>query len=189
VQLKSISIPTWTVTAIATVLSVIVIAIDVAPGTHMKDVLVFWRRRDPLPGSRAFEKSSLKRDTRIDQAALRKAVGGKFPRAAADQNALWYKLFKSLDDDHVVQAMYFDFLLFRDLAWLSIVLALFVLLNLFLDPPLPRLLWFEVGAFSLLYLLFGRAAAERGHRLVNQVLATVSVYPAKAKRYLRGHKG
>jgi hypothetical protein len=177
VHLQSIPPPTWIMTALTTVLSAVVIAVGSLPGPNGKAVLVFWRRRDPLPGSRAFNKANLDSDTRIDRERLREVVGGKFPRIGQEQNATWYRLFKSLEEDTTVQAMHFDYLLFRDLAWLNIVLASLALANVVLWPPSVRLLGIGAAVFGLLYLLFRRAASERGYRFVNQVLVAVSVRP------------
>src|SRR4051812_6294121 len=70
VGLQAIRASSWVVTALTTVFSILVVALDSLPGPHGKAALVFWRRRDPLPGSRAFEKSTLDSDTRIDRTRL-----------------------------------------------------------------------------------------------------------------------
>ena len=176
-HLRSISAPTWIMTALTLAFSVVVFAVDSLPGSDGKAVLVFWRRRHPLPGSRAFDKANLDGDTRIDRERLREVVGATLPRTPQEQNSIWYRLFKSVENDTMVQAMHSDYLLFRDLAWLSIVLAGLALANIVLWPPSAQLLGIGAGAFGLLYLLFRRAASERGHRFVNQVLVTVSVRP------------
>ena len=48
--------------------------------------LVFWRWRDPLPGSRAFTKYA-QQDVRVDLAALTSKFGA-LPTSPRDQNAL-----------------------------------------------------------------------------------------------------
>jgi hypothetical protein len=174
VHLASVPVSSWIGTVLSSVVSLVVLAVDAVPGTHAKAVLVFWRLRDPLPGSRAFDRASLDRDTRISRERLLESVGGKFPRAAREQNAAWYRLYKTVEADPVIQAMHFDFLLFRDLAWLSVVLCALALgACIFGHAPL-RLLGGAALAFALLYLLFRTAAAERGHRFASQVLVAAS---------------
>lgn len=175
-DLKAISAPMWAVTAVGTVFSVLVVAINLLPGPDLKAILVFWRWRDPLPGSRAFEKASLERDTRIDRERLRGVVDGKFPRAAKDQNKTWYRLYQSVQSEPVIEEMQFEYLLYRDLAWASIVLGVLALASHVVSPPpfFGRGLLVPAG-FAALYLIFRRAAAVQGQRFVNQVLVTVSV--------------
>lgn len=178
-QIKTVPAPSVIVTVLTTVLSVVVVAIESLPGPNGKAALIFWRRRDPLPGSRAFEKASLDRDTRIDRDRLLQVVGGKFPRGAQDQNSTWYRLYKSLSNDTTVQAMHYEYLLFRDLAWLSVVLGALALANLVVWPATSATLAILALGFAILYLLFRTAARERGYRFVNQVLVTVSAAPVK----------
>lgn len=178
-QLKDVPPPIGLVSVLMLVASIVVAAIEDLPGPDAKAVLIFWRRRNPLPGCRAFDKSNLDRDTRINQDRLRQVVGGKFPRTARDQNSTWYALHKSLAKDVTVQAMHFGYLAFRDLAWLSIVLAVLALLSVALHPQSVVRLAVSSGAFLVAYLVFRGAAMKRGHRFVNQVLVTVSVAPVK----------
>jgi hypothetical protein len=177
IQLRTIPAPAWITAAVTTVFSVLVVAIDSLPGPNLKAFLVFWRRKDPLPGARAFDKASLDRDTRIDRERLRGVVGGTFPRAAKEQNSTWYRLYKSVQTDVAVEAMHYHYLLFRDFTWVSVVLGALALVNLIFSPVAPgvRALWVP-AIFAALYLIFRRGAAERGQRFVNQVLVTVSVF-------------
>jgi hypothetical protein len=84
----------WPLKFIAPLLSIIVMAVDSIPGPYVKAVLVFWRVRNPLPGSHAFDKAKLDRDPRIDKARLRALAGGRVPRSGLEQNGLWYKLYR-----------------------------------------------------------------------------------------------
>jgi hypothetical protein len=151
--------------------SVIAAAVESLLGPDAKATLIFWRARHPLPGSRAFDKANFDRDTRIDRDRLREVVGGKFPRSAADQNAVWYRLYRLVSTDTTIHEMHIDYLTFRDLAWFSVVLCSLSLANLvFAAAGRPAV--FTTLAFAAMYLLFRTAAAERGHRFVNQVLVS-----------------
>jgi hypothetical protein len=79
--------------------------------------LVFWRWRHPLPGCRAFSVHA-KRDARINLPALRVRLG-TFPKNEPDQNAMWYRLYRSIEHDLAVAQVQKDFLFTRDLAALS----------------------------------------------------------------------
>jgi hypothetical protein len=134
-----------------------------------KAVLVFWRFRHPLPGARAFSVHAAA-DPRIDLVALRKNVG-EFPTAQRDQNAKWYGLYKSVDSDPSVVDSHKNFLLFRDLAAMSLLLV----------PAVPLAMYFagidttrmQVCAALFLgqYLLTAFAARTTGIRFVQNVLA------------------
>jgi hypothetical protein len=79
-----------------------------------KAVLVFWRFKYPLPGSRAFSVHAPV-DPRIDLAKLEKNVG-KFPVSERDQNSKWYGLYKQVDSELSVVDSHKNYLLFRDIA-------------------------------------------------------------------------
>lgn len=189
VRLQDVSLPKWIGSAVAIVLSVLVAAIESIPGDQRKAALIFWRLRDPLPGSRAFEKANLSRDARIDIGRLKNVLGGSLPRTPKDQNSTWYGMFKLLEHHPPIQAMHFDYLLFRDWAWLSLVLAAvagaLALTGTVMGFGAPGLLGIAAGVFVALYLLFRQAASERGSRLVNQVLVTAIIDVDAMKRLRR----
>src|SRR5262245_38975416 len=84
--------------------------------------LVFWRWHDPLPGSRAFSRY-VHLDPRIDIAALKSKVG-PFPTEPSKQNALWYKLYKSVENDSRVLHVHRLYLLTRDYAGIAFMLLI-----------------------------------------------------------------
>lgn len=134
-----------------------------------KAILVFWRRKDPLPGARAFSVHA-PADHRIDLGKLRKNVG-EFPVAERDQNSKWYGLYKQVDLDPSVVDSHKNYLLFRDIAAMSLLLV----------PTLPLVLYFSsvdstrilVSALWFLgqYLMTVFAARTTGIRFVQNVLA------------------
>lgn len=137
----------------------------------LKAALVFWRPRHALPGHRAFSKYA-KGDPRIDVAALLGRLGD-FPAEPVAQNVLWYRLYRHHREDASVLDANRRFLLFRDLATLSFLLAIVV-------PIVMK--WLGMGAtvapaaavFAVQYLIALVAAQQAGIRLVRTVLAIES---------------
>src|SRR5689334_18139634 len=62
---------------------------------EMKSRVVFVRWRNPLPGCSAFSRYA-KNDVRISFSAIQRLFG-PLPEDPREQNALWYKLYKSVD--------------------------------------------------------------------------------------------
>jgi len=170
--LFELPLPPWLQTIAVPVLTlVLVMALGAIPGDHGKAVLVFLRVRNPLPGCRAFEKASMMRDPRIHVEDLRTALGGSFPRAAIEQNATWYRLYKSIAAEPDIEGVHFEYLLFRDLTWLTILFLSTSAFSFVLVGP-SHVPFFLLSLFFLaLAALFRHAAAERGVRFVNSVLA------------------
>jgi hypothetical protein len=132
--------------------------------------VVFLRWRDPLPGSRAFSKLLLS-DSRIDVKKLT-AKHSPFPSAPAEQNALWYKLYRSVSGLPEVSHVHRDFLMNRDLAVMSIMLIV-------IGAPLSAIYATKAALvlaaiYAVEFLLFRLAAANYGRRLVTTVLAIKS---------------
>lgn len=133
--------------------------------------LVFWKWRNPLPGSRAFSKIMYS-DPRIDPEALRTHVD-PLPDRHVDQNRLWFKWYQEYKNEAAVEQVHREYLFTRD--WTGLV-ALFVI------SLGPLALWQmdskTAGIFVLLlalqYLLVRRAAKNHGERFVASVLAVKS---------------
>ncbi len=131
--------------------------------------IVFLRWRDPLPGSQAFTKHG-PADPRVDMKALESSFG-PLPTAAREQNALWYRMYKSVGSDPAVSQVHRAFLFTRDYA----CLALFALLVLgtagFIQIPSARTALGFAGLLAIQFLLARRAARTHGVRFVTTVLA------------------
>ncbi len=159
---------------VATVVApVIVLLLTSLISSDAKAVLVYWRLDDTLPGHRAFSTYAVN-DSRIDLDSLRKNIG-VFPEKAKDQNTTWYKLYKKVDSDVAVAQAHRHYLLFRDLATLSLLLA-----------PISAILLYALDASLAssgitLALLIGQyvatavAARHNGVRFVTNVLALHAV--------------
>jgi hypothetical protein len=136
---------------------------------NYKHRLVFWRWEDPLPGSRAFTLYA-PQDDRIDIEALRKNVG-PFPTTPREQNALWYRLYKEVITDVTVVESHQNFLLFRDIASMSLVVSVLTPAGVFAAQVSTPVIWTIVIFFILQYVLFVLPARNCGVRMVQNVLA------------------
>lgn len=136
---------------------------------NVKAILVFWRITYPLPGSRAFSVHA-PADHRIDLATLEKHVG-EFPVGARDQNAKWYGLYKQVDSDPSVADSHKNYLLFRDIAAMSLILVLAVPAVMYFNGIDPSRILICVVWFLGQYLVAAFAARNTGVRFVQNVLA------------------
>lgn len=144
-----------------------------------KAVLVFWRARDVLPGHRAFT-AFLDGDPRVDRAAIEKDLG-TLPTNPKEQNAAWYKLLKKHEYDPRVEEAHQQFLLFRDLAAISVLPMPFILGAIATGALQTRAGLWGIAALLIQYLACAVAARNHGNSLVSNVLAVHSV-SVKAKR-------
>ena len=131
--------------------------------------LVYWRWSNPLPGSFAFSRYA-QRDARIEMAALRR-ITGDWPADPRQQNAAWYRLYKSVEHEPAVMDVHRHFLLTRDYA--AIAFLMFVVagpLGLWLLPSTATAAAY-IGLLLLQYLLARQAAANYGVRFVTTILA------------------
>lgn len=152
---------------------VIATVLNALPSPDLKAALVYWHRRHALPGHRAFSVYA-SRDTRIDVPRLLKFFKGKFPSDPSDQNAAWYKLYRTVREDVTVASAHKAFLLLRDYTTLSasflIVFGPWALVSV---PNRDVALLF-VAWLAAQYLIVRQAAYNAGIRLVTNVLAVKS---------------
>lgn len=139
--------------------------------SHQKAVLVFWKLKNPLPGSEAFSKLS-KNDTRIDRAKL-KSVYGSLPKSPIEQNKLWYKIYKKNSSNMIVSDSHRAFLLARDLTSLCILFVVFLGIPVLIIGKWPISLYYFMGLL-LQYVIVVIGAQNRGRRFVTNVLAIES---------------
>ena len=138
-----------------------------------KALLVFWRWPNPLPGHRAFS-HYLRRDPRIDPERLRDQIGA-FPEDPREQNNRWYAIYRKHRDEPSVAGAHKDFLLTRDLTWLSVVflLSLGSLAISVGESPTQR--FYYPACLLVQFLLTAVAARRNGIRFVLNVLAIEAV--------------
>jgi hypothetical protein len=129
----------------------------------MKARIVFLRWNDALPGHRAFTVYA-PRDSRIDLAALT-ASHGPLPVLPKDQNRLWYRIFKTVDEQpHISQ--------------LLLCLVIYGVSALVLIPS-GRVCLFYLALLAAQLAVVRQAAFHYGVRLVTNTLATAGLQPPK----------
>lgn len=156
-----------------TVMPVIVLLIVNVLPHNVKSALVYWKPLGVLPGTEAFTKYG-PADSRIDMAALKKNIG-TLPTDPTEQNTKWYKLYKLVPNEPEVVEAHKLFLMYRDMAVMSLAL-----LGVSALSPAP---WLVVGLLLLQYLVTALSARWSGIRFVCNVLAihsTQEVTPPKA---------
>lgn len=136
---------------------------------NLKAQLVFWRWKNPLPGSRAFSKYA-PADPRIDLVALKKNVGS-FPETEKEQNATWYRLYKLVQSDVAVIESHQNFLLFRDIAAMSLCLVPTVPIGFLCMGVSKSTALLSAVVFLVQYLATALASRNNGIRFVQNVLA------------------
>ena len=132
-------------------------------------MLVYWKPLGVLPGCEAFTKYG-PRDPRIDMVALKKNVGA-LPTDSTEQNSKWYKLYKQVPNEPEVQEAHKLFLMYRDMAVLSLPLVALVPLSLNVAGVSNSTLALAAGLFVIQYLLTALSARWSGIRFVCNVLA------------------
>jgi len=140
--------------------------------SRIKEILVFWRLRDPLPGARAFTEL-VQCDPRIDVQELTRTLE-KLPVAPHEQNATWYKIYKKHESEVSVQDAQRSYLLTRDMTGFTVLIfCMIFIVGLLLALPIKRL--FICLLMPLLeYLVSAIAARNYGNRFVCDVLAEES---------------
>lgn len=155
--------------SLTTLLPIPVLILSSLISSDHKAVLVFWRLQYPLPGARAFSVHA-PADHRIDLAKLRKNVG-EFPATERDQNSKWYGLYKQVDSDPSVVDSHKNYLLFRDIAAMSLLLVPVLPLALYFSGVDSTRMLISAMWFLAQYLVAAFAARTTGIRFVRNVLA------------------
>jgi hypothetical protein len=163
-----------------TLLPVVVLLLTGLLPPEVKAMLVFWKVSNPLPGCEAFTKHGLA-DPRIDIAALKKNVGA-LPTDPAEQNARWYKLYRMVADDRAVSEAHKLYLMYRDMAAMSLPLIVLVPLGLRLAGASASTSWIAAALFAFQFLACALGARHNGIRLVCSVLAVHSVRKVTAPK-------
>jgi hypothetical protein len=161
------------------VLPVVVLLLTGLLSHDVKARLVYWKIANPLPGSQAFTKHA-SADARINMDALTKNVGD-IPDDPGAQNAKWYKLYRLVDDDAAVVQAHKLYLMYRDMAAMSLLLLPLVPAALWYAGVPISSLWITGGLFVVQYLACAIAARHAGTRFVCNVLAIHSTTKVKAK--------
>lgn len=134
--------------------------------------VIYWRYSHPLPGSRAFSEH-LDKEVRADPARLVQQWGA-LPDDPAAQNRLWYRIYKSVEEDITVREAHRAWLYSRDLnAYAVLFLTIFGTSTLISGARWAVAAWYLV-ALALQYIAVMTAARTYGVRFVRTVLAIAS---------------
>jgi hypothetical protein len=164
--------------AVALVLPVAVLLLSGLLSHGIKASLVYWKVTDALPAHEAFSKHG-PRDARIDLGALENNIGD-FPSIPAEQNRLWFKLYKAVEPQPAIVEAHKMYLLYRDMAAISFLLLIVVPIGLYLNGVAFFAAWIVAGIFVLQYVIAAVAARHSGIRFVTNVLAAHSTVHSSA---------
>ncbi|QOK96846.1 hypothetical protein HF909_10665 [Ralstonia pseudosolanacearum] len=165
-------------------LPVVVLLLTGLLSHEAKARLVYWRIKNPLPGSQAFTKYA-PADARINMKTLAKNVGA-LPTDPGEQNARWYKLYRLVGDDPAVSHAHKLYLMYRDMAAMSLLLIPLVPAALWYAGAPSTSRWIAGGLFALQYVVCAIGARNSGTRFVCNVLAVHSTTKVKAAPTGRG---
>jgi hypothetical protein len=164
----------------AVVIPVVVLVLVNVLNNEWKCLLVYWRPLGWLPGREAFTKHALQ-DSRIDIEKLRKHIG-EFPTDEREQNARWYALYKMVEDEAEVRDPHRNFLMYRDMAALSLPFIGIAPGLLYFADATPTGQWLGAGLFAAQYFLTAVSARNSGVRFVRTVLALHSARKLPARK-------
>jgi hypothetical protein len=156
----------------AVVLPIVVLLLMNVLSSNFKAMLVYWKPYGWLPGCEAFTKFG-PADHRVDMLQLKKNVGA-WAEEPKEQNSKWYKLYKQVETVPEVSYAQKDFLMYRDMAVLSLPLMVLAPFGLYLAEVGTKALWVAAGLFFTQYVLSSISARNAGERFVCNVLAVHS---------------
>ena len=151
------------------IVPVVVLLLVNALPHKLKCMLVYWKPYGWLPGCEAFTKFALE-DVRIDMKELCKNVGD-FPSEQTEQNARWYQLYKLVENEAEITEVHRQFLMYRDMATLSLPFIALAPLCLFWAGAPSEAQWIGAGIFLIQFVLAAISSRWGGVRFVCNVLA------------------
>ena len=149
----------------------VLLVVNVLPH-KMKCMLVYWKPWGWLPGCEAFTKYG-PGDPRVDMTRLVANVG-PLPTSPKEQNSRWYQLYKAKANEVEVAEAHKLFLMYRDMAAITVFLIPLVPLALYEAYAPPSSQWIAAGALLVQYLVTALSARHSGIRFVTNVVAVHS---------------
>jgi hypothetical protein len=134
-----------------------------------KCMLVYWKPYGWMPGSEVFSKFAPD-DVRVDMKALAKNVG-QLPETPREQNTRWYQLYKLVENHTEVSEAQRNFLMYRDMAVLSLAFALLAPAGLYATGASRGAQWLAAAVFAAQFFLTALSARWSGVRFVCNVVA------------------
>jgi hypothetical protein len=139
---------------------------------RIKSIIIFWRFKDSLPGSRAFSKYS-KMDPRINYDNLLMKMG-KFPVSPKEQNSTWYRIFKERENKTQIFNSHKNYILSRDIAIITFTFLIVMIINMFSSISITRKL-ILLGLFFMKYIVFVISTQNYAKRFICNVISDYSV--------------
>lgn len=156
----------------ATVVPVaVLLVVNVLPH-KVKCMLVYWKPYGWLPGCEVFTKYG-PHDPRVDMVRLAANVG-PLPSSPKDQNARWYQLYKAKANEVEVAEAHKLFLMYRDMATITVFLIPLVPLALYYAHAPVASQWIAAVALLGQYVVTSLSARHSGIRFVTNVIAVHS---------------
>jgi hypothetical protein len=150
---------------------------------QLRDTLIHWRWRHPLPGSRAFTKIG-PADQRVDMKKLQKSYG-PLPTDPGEQGRLFYSIYKKYANDVGVLDAHKSYLATRDIGIINLLLLIFLVpLAYWSTEDHKRVAVYGAILFGA-YVVTCIAAQVYGARLVQNSLAVASHDATRAGANLR----
>lgn len=138
---------------------------------EIKATIVFWRIKNPLPGSRAFSKFIFS-DARINPEYWSKLVPPE--TSPEQQNREWYKIYTSVRENIAVKDVHKHFLLCRDISSICILFAILTTSTAFYMRDSKTAATCLI-LYTFVSFMTAIAAQQYGKRLVTTALAMASV--------------
>lgn len=154
---------------VTALLPVIIMLLTGMLSHEIKARLVYWKWTNPYPGCEAFSRHG-PADARIDMVALEKNVGD-LPSSEVEQNKKWFKLYKLVSDDKAVVEAHKLYLMYRDMAAMSLPLVVLVPLGLWLGSVHTDSLWIITFFLIIQFMVCSLSARNSGTRFVCNVLS------------------
>lgn len=161
-------------TGFALIAPIGVFVLDGVISADMKARLIHWRFLNPLPGSRAFSEHLVK-EPRADPERLIQQWG-EFPSEPLEQNRMWYKIYKSVEEEPEVREAHRNSLQSRDLASFAFIFLIsFGAASFFVADSSSSRFAFQIFLI-VQYLLLAVSARNYGVRFVRNVMAIASLF-------------
>ena len=130
-----------------------------------KEIIIFWKIKNRLPGCYAFSKYA-KEDNRVDLELLESNYGNILTLSPKEQNRLWYKIYKNINDAGI-ENTHKNFLLSREIAVINFVSLILIIPFLFINYNC--IFMFLCLLFE--FIIFRIIAKNYAERLITNVLA------------------
>ena len=154
--------------------AILIIGMEGIFKNSIKELFVFWKFKNRLPGHRAFSHIG-PTDPRIDMERVKQLFPHGLPVDPKEQNNEWFRLYRQYQDDLQVFHSHKAFLLTRDLTSLTVVFIPLSILGHFLLGSTLQMLIYHLLILVMLFIVISLSAKHYGERFVANVLVEASI--------------